>query len=80
MKDFELVNQALSEIKGGLTDLYESSVIDASEDRKCTTFCTDNCSSSVGSTTGTTRGVIIDKTVLQPIDSTATTIEANTHW
>lgn len=69
MKDFELLNQALSEIKGGLTDLYESSIIDASEDRTCTTFCTENCSDSVGSTTGTTKGVIIDKPI-QPIDPT----------
>lgn len=77
MKGFEILNQALEEIKGGLTDLYESSVIDASGDRNCTTFCTETCSSSVGSTTGTTRGVIVDKP--KPLDPTVRPLESNTH-
>lgn len=37
MKDFDVLNKALGEIKGGLTGLYESSVGEASEDKRCST-------------------------------------------
>lgn len=58
MKDFEVLNKALGEIKGGLTGLYESSVAEASGDKKCSTFCTETCSDSMGTETGSVKGFI----------------------
>ena len=63
MRDFEILNKSLEEIKGGLTDLYDSSVVEASGDRNCSTICWDTCTSSVGSVTGSTKGVIIEKPI-----------------
>lgn len=61
MKDFEILNNALGEVKGGLTDLYDSSIAEAPDKKKtCSSFCTVNCSGSVGSEVGTTRGVYTD--------------------
>lgn len=66
MKDFEILDQALSEIKGGLTNLFELSIIVSLEERICSTYCSETCSGSAGAVTGTTKGVIIDKPT--PVD------------
>ena len=58
MKDFDVLNKALGEIKGGLTGLYESSVGEASEDKTCSTFCTETCSNSMGTEVGAVKGFI----------------------